>query len=396
MRFCIDSSILGSTKHFVYDDGYTWSASVPRDSWHLTGDLKDSPTSKCLDTLLKLVHHTTASLPAKYTTAMSSLVTGSVSIPWQHVVPRVTYREYFNNLVSGTSSIFPRLPFAYYETAWVAGSRVLGALKPAKVDPDKWRSASEGPSPAVESFRPGKTGYTAPVVYDRFATRTGRLTITSGPNILVLKKENKAMLRSAFPDGKVVSLDFAALEARIVLAEAGKWSTSLDLYSDIAQQQFGGSVSRDTVKTAVLSELYGASRGALGLRLGIHGDRLDAFIGSVRRHFEVPALRKRLKTEADSSGRILNRFGRPLFFDGVQDNLLVNTYAQSSGVDVALLGFDSILKTMGTDGVRPLFVLHDAIILDVRGDRMKDVEACTSVSVPTYDQPFPLKLESIS
>jgi len=75
--------------------------------------------------------------------------------------------------------------------------------------------------------------------------------------------------------------------------------------------------------------------------------------------------------------------------------LFVNTFAQSTGVDVSLLGFKSVMDRLGTDGVRPLFVLHDALIFDVRGDRLGDVEAIDSVEVPLYDARFPLKLEKI-
>ena len=398
MRYCIDSSVIGSPKHFVYDEGFEWKSSVPRDTWHLTGELKASPSAKCLDTLFRLIRHEPAAVPQKYVTAMSQLVTGSSQpLPWKSLLPQETFRQYFKSLVEGTSAVLSNLPTTYYDTAWTAGSRVLSALKPVKVDAEVFRelTSRESSSPALESFRPGKTGYASHVTYDRFATRTGRLTVVGGPNILVLKRDHRRLIRSAFPDGHVVYLDFSALEARIVLAESGKASDADDLYGDIAQQQFDGSVSRDTVKTAVLSELYGASRGSLGIRLGVHGDKLDVFISTVRRYFGTSVLKKRLKQEYTEKGRIHNRFGRPLFFDGDVDNLLINTYAQSSGVDVSMMGFDALLTRLGSDGIRPLFVLHDAIILDVRGDRMKDVGACTSVSVPTYEQPFPLKFDRL-
>ena len=76
-------------------------------------------------------------------------------------------------------------------------------------------------------------------------------------------------------------------------------------------------------------------------------------------------------------------------------NTLVNTYVQSTGVDVAMMGFNQVLKQLGTDGVRPLFVLHDALILDVRNDRLPDVESVSSVAVPGYDTEFPLKFEKV-
>jgi DNA polymerase I-like protein with 3'-5' exonuclease and polymerase domains len=193
----------------------------------------------------------------------------------------------------------------------------------------------------------------------------------------------------------VVSLDFKALEARIVLAEAGKYSAEEDIYNEISQKQFNGVLPRDVVKTAVLADLYGISRGALKARLGVSDQKLDAFMSVIRDYFKVESLRQRLKDQVGTSGKMLNRFGRPLNIPEGQDNLLVNSYAQSSGVDVAMIGFDSVLKRLGSDGIRPLFVLHDAIILDVHPNRLTDVRECTSVDITTYEKPFPLKFESL-
>ena len=400
-RFTIDSSVIGSPRHIVGDsEGFLWSDSVPRDAWHLTGEVKTAPSAKCLDTLFRLTNRKIPQLPERYLTAMRCLVTGSVSmdIPWRYVIPQDEYRIFFKNVVQETTETFSSLPFDYYETAWTPGSRVLGSLKPAKIDEKILNDHIEklgSSAPGLESFRPKKSGFAYPVYYDRFATRTGRLTVVEGPNILVLKKTCRNVLQSSFEGGTVVSLDFKALEARIVLAEAGKYSAEEDIYNEISQKQFNGVLPRDVVKTAVLADLYGISRGALKARLGVSDQKLDAFMSVIRDYFKVESLRQRLKDQVGTSGKMLNRFGRPLNIPEGQDNLLVNSYAQSSGVDVSMIGFDSVLKRLGSDGIRPLFVLHDAIILDVHPSRLTDVRECTSVDIASYEKPFPLKFESL-
>jgi DNA polymerase family A len=398
-RFTIDSSVLGTSRHIVGDaDGYSWSDSVPRDSWHMTGELKGAPTSRCLDTLLRIDHRTTSSVPDRYLTSIRTVVTGSgISIPWQHVMPQDEFRKFFKNVVQETRDAFPELPFDYYDTAWAAGNRVLSALRPAAVDGDVVDGLLKQPgaNPTVlEGFRPKRSGFARPVTYDRFSTRTGRLTVTDGPNILVLKKDHRTkLLRSSTPGGSIVQLDFRALEPRIVLAEAGRSSDADDLYSDVSARLLEGSVDRATVKVALIAELYGISRSTLRSRLSVSDAQLDSFIDAIRGHFGIEDLRGRLKAELAETGRIRNRFGRPLTVPAGQDNLLVNTYAQSTGVDVAMLGFDSVLRTLGEDGIRPLFVLHDALILDVRSDRLSEVMSITSVPIPSYETPFPLKPE---
>lgn len=397
-RFTIDSSLLGTTRHIVGDqDGYAWSDSVPRDSWHLTGGTKSSPSVKCLDTLHRLVGKTSPTVPDRYLTAMGHLVTGSVTVPWRHAVPQEVFRIFFRNLVQETTDGFSDLPFDYYETAWTCGSRVLSSLRPVKVDPDVFGRCLEDAgvnSVTLEGFRPKRSGFARPVAYDRFATRTGRLTVSEGPNVLVLKKTHRRMMKSSFDDGVVCSLDFRALEARIVLAEAGRTAADGDMYDSIASDLFGGKVTRDAVKTAVLAELYGISRSSLKARLGVGDVEIDAFVSTIRSHFGTDDLRRRLKEELTSTGRIRNRFGRPLEVPPGQDNLLVNTYAQSSGVDVAMIGFDDVLRRLGDDGIRPLFVLHDAVVLDVRGDRIDDVKGVETAAVTSYERPFPLKFEA--
>lgn len=398
-RFCIDSLVLGTKRHIIGDsEGFIWSDSVPRDTWHMTGEIKAN-SSRCLDTLMKLAHHEPTKPPSIHAHIMSSLVPPGTPIPWQQVLPQDTFREFFKNLVQETIDVFSELPFVYYESAWMAATRVLSSLAPASVDDSLLlKHASEGGTnlPILESFRPKRSGFCHPVVYDRFATRTGRLTVSSGPNILVLKKTYRSMLKSSFEDGVVCSLDFRALEARIVLAEAGRSSDAEDMYDDIAESLFNRTIARDVVKTAVIAEMYGISRSSLKTRLGVSDAALDYFVGIIREHFKLEQLHKRLNEEAKATEQIINRFGRSLRVNSKQTNVFINTYAQSTGVDVAMLGFDSVIRQLGDDGIRPLFVLHDAVILDVRRDRIEDVEAMTSVSVPTYAVPFLLKYEKIS
>lgn len=399
-RFTIDSTVLGTPRHIVGDsEGYFWSESVPKDSWHLTGDYKASATSRCLDTLMRLSGRNVPNVPDRYLTSFSTLITGShsASIPWHMALPQDQFKLFFKNVVQVTTDSFSDLPFDYYEVAWAAGSRVLGALRPAAINIEEFnRIVADSPgTPGLESFRPKRSGFSRPVEYDRFSTRTGRLTVSDGPNFLILKKDNRRIIKSSYDDGQVVSLDFKALEARIVLAESGRYSDASDIYDDISVTQFKGVLPRDVVKTAVLAELYGISRASLRIRLGVTDQKLDEFIRVIKEYFGVESLRLRLKEQVGSSGKIVNRFGRPLNIPEGQDNLLINTYAQSSGVDVSLLGFDNVLIRLGTDGIRPLFVLHDAIILDVRGDRIEDVKSINDVEIPTYDRPFPLKFEHL-
>ncbi len=394
-RFVIDASVIGTLRHIVCDEeGFFWSDSVPRDAWHMTGTFKNS---RCLDTLHALGGIHPPSVPDRYATMMRQLIScpDGVSIPWQHVLPHDEFKIFFKNIVEETTSAFANLPFSYYETAWTPASRVLSSLKTAKINCEKlqfYLNIDEKTIPALDSFKPKRSGFSCPVAYDRFATRTGRLTVADGPNILVLKKECRDIITSSWQAGSICYLDFRALEARIILAAAGVYSDEEDLYEHIAATQFGGTIPRDTVKTAVLAELYGISRASLKARLNISDSKLNSFICTLEEYFAINALKNRLRNEYAEFGQIRNRFGRPLQVPGGQDNLLINTYAQSTGVDVSMIGFDAILQKLGSGGIRPLFVLHDAIILDVHPDRLNDVKAVKDTAITGYEKNFILSL----
>lgn len=399
VKYCIESYYFGTPKHFLRsEDGYSWTSRIPSDAWILSSR-SDKTKSRSLLELLKLEDRQLPQLPVQYTDMMLHIVTGSnINIPWQHVLPRPVYENYFKNTIKVIEESFSELPCDYYNNAWSAGSDVLAALKPAKIDVEKWHSFLESSAvnaSVLSSFKPDPRGYADTPVYNRFGTRTGRLTIAAGPNILTLKREHRAIIQTSFKSGSICSLDFRALEPRIVLAEAGRSSDAEDIYGEIAEKIFGDRQNRDAVKVAIISELYGAAKESLRARLGITQKKIDAFVKGINDYFNLSSLRSRLETET-TGGKIRNRHGRSLAVDPEAKNLLINTYVQSTGVDVSLSGFKCVLDSLGADGIRPLYVLHDALILDVHPDRLDDVAKINKIKVPGYDQAFPLKIEEIS
>lgn len=391
--------MLGAEHHLeVLDSGFRIVKNLPSRCWLFDGDTKKID-NLCVDSLFRLNGIVISPHPPeRWMNAMKTLACTN-HIPWAQVMPASQYKSYVKNIVNSAKENFNRLSKDYCRDTWFTCSSVFAALRPAKIDSAIYRSIVETDglgNGAVETFKPGAGGYAATVQYDRFGTRTGRLTVDTGPNILTLKKEHRKILKSHFPNGKVIALDFSSLEARIILAEAGVDLDSEDVYQHISDKIFGGSVARKTVKIAVLSELYGASRSALEHRLEMGGDELDRFTSSIKSYFRTELLKSRLKLQLNRDGQIHNKFGRPLFLDSKNsDYLLINTYAQSTGADVSLLGFKNILDGLGTDGVRPIFFLHDALLLDVREDRMNDVQDIKSISIPGYSVKFPLKFEAL-
>jgi hypothetical protein len=395
MDVALESALLGTNQHLlVSDDGYSRVKKIPEEVWRCSVSRRED-VMFCWNTLQMLYDRSEVPQPpAAHVKCIRSLMVEG-SPPWSMVLPPTVYRTYLDSLVAFSKKPVDETTIEYYKNIWVHASSLLSSLKPAKVDGSLVDSLCESVhnSQVVSTFKARAGGYAHPVTYDRFGTVTGRLTVSSGPNILLLKKENRKLLKPSTPGGHVVSLDFSSLEARILLYESGKGCDATDLYADIADRL--GGIPRNVVKAAVLAELYGSSRNSLALTLGMSDVELSRFINKVGEIINTKTLLANLKKQFLQEGYIKNKYGRRLDVTRPQDNIFINYYAQSTGVDVAMTGFNKVLNVLGADGIRPLFVLHDALILDVREDRMKDVESIGSVTVPGYEFEFPLKLEKI-
>lgn len=399
---CIDRSLIGTEKHLVVDDGYTWIDEPPKDSWFLGMD-PEHDHALSVNTLLRLHNHRIdVSPPERFVSAMSTVMSGSQgSIPWSFVMPQRDHRAFVDNLIKLTVEAIKTLPKDYYRDTWVSGTKVLASLRPASIDVGAWNdivASRPGNLNVVETFKPDKRGIAQKIKYDRFGTRTGRLTVESGPNILTLKREfRKRLIRSSHVGGSIISIDFSALEARVLLYESGGRCDEQDMYTMIARDLFHGSASRQQIKGAVISEVYGSSKHVLGEALGIHGKELDAFVSKVKGFFKINDLKQRVKSQFVTEGWITNRYGRRVMIDDPLDHIFVNYYAQSTGADVAMQGFSDMISRMRKlPGVRPLYVLHDALIVDSPKEHVDAIMSENIAKVKGYVQKFYVKPEIMS
>lgn len=398
--FCIDKKLIGTERHLLVSNGFAWVNSVPTGAWHLTGELKES--GRCLDTLFRLnAVDIDINPPQRYYQAMQTLMSGSVSWPppWRDVMPKATHRSFVEALVQTVAVTLDTTPKEYYDRIWVPGNTVFGSLERATVKRTRlaaFLESGEGNISALKSFIPDQSGLANQVRYDRFGTRTGRPTIQSGPSILTLKREHRKLLGSRWGEqGKVLMLDFSALEVRVILYEAGKSCDNPDLYAEVNQEVFNSKLPRNIVKGAVISDLYGMSKWAIGEQLGIKGKHLDMFINRLRSHFKTGELLKHVKQQFIELGYITNHYGRRVKIEEPLDHILINSYAQSTGADVVTLGFKEIIAQISGLQAIPIFLLSDAILVDCHVDAVEHIKKIKNVSVEGYDQRWPLKVEEI-
>jgi hypothetical protein len=391
----IDKTVLGSDAHLCFGpSGFGLVETICQNAWHLSGEPK-LYSRKCLDSLFRLNGIEFDQSPGKKWVSSVKCARGE-KIPWSLILPRDEYRRFTERLVNKIKENIVEINSEYCDGTWNEAGGILRALSSARVKRDHVEriiSENEMKSKTLQSLLPLDGDVLQVVRYNRFGTRTGRLIVESGPEILTLKKEFREVFVSKYSGGEILSLDFSSLEARVLLYTLGGDCDDPDLYGKIARDSFGDEAKRKIVKGAVLAELYGASRASLAATLGIDGGELEIFVRRIKKIFKTADLLLALKKEYADKGFISNAYGRRVPVDNPADHILVNSYAQSTGVDVSLLGFSSLVKRLKNISVDPLFVLHDALIVDCPKESLADIRMITSIRVPKFSQIFPVKID---
>lgn len=340
------------------------------------------------------------------------------NFPWQAVIPETLYRKSLNQLVDNLFRDFEKVNLDYYFTHYKKYDIVFETLQPSAIDRAKYEQfiadGNDNTSKAVlKSFVPTTqregSHFASSVSYDRLSSVTGRLTVKNGPGILHLRKDYRQILTSKWgKDGAVYYIDFKSLEPRILLAlKNDKLKTPQDLYLYVAREMgLDENIDRNLVKTVIISMIYGAGDEELVKKLKGKIDYPEDFVNSIKEHFGVDDLRLQLKMEYESNkGKfICNFYNRPIFTESTAPYVLVNYFIQSTAVDIALSGFANIVerlvKSNGLSLIRPLFILHDALIMDVHNSvshLLPKIASAGSSNIPGFEETkFWLDIEKLN
>lgn len=252
-----------------------------------------------------------------------------------------------NEIESSVDSVLSESYFPHLKRS----REILTKLQPALVDTEvldrKIRSGSHG---FLDSFKPAHDDVCERVRYSH-DTATGRLTVSSGPRILNLSRENRDILKSRFRKGAIGFIDFVSLEPRTALLLT-RPEAPMDIY-EAMRAEIGSQHARSQLKVATISALYG-QRGDTAIPSAVIG-----------KFFRVPQIHERYLR-----GDVLcNLYGRNL--GSLEERLKLPYFVQSTAVDVALTGFSRVLRAFGE--MVPLFVIHDALVVDAERDLLNEL-----------------------
>ncbi len=406
MIICILNKSVGANQHLIIDANddlrsFHWSNSIPEDAW-VVGD---NTHNRSIEEVAKIFNKDVPSIASDEQKIAFEEIDPDYEnhiIPWNWVLPPDEFKTGLDNTVEAALETVCALAQSGYMKTYVHGRKTLQQLVPAstcdKRVGDYIEQNSSGPSTvsAIKSFMPNKKGFADLAVYSQTSTATGRLTVKKGPSILTLPAKCRDLIQTRHYNGRVVQIDFVSLEPRVAKYIAGE-EAPVDIYTDMCETLFHGSIDRKTAKLSTLSALYGVSSKRLDTFLG-PGKNAKHIIRSVRRYFGLDRLESELKNKMISAGNIENAMGRPLFPGTTSSHVLISHFIQSTAVDVALCGFADLLKSFQKAGVAvdPLYVIHDALVIDVDETQYNAVKSIASAGITNKLGHFPVDISGIS
>lgn len=342
-------------------------------------------------------------VPVEYERMMSQIVPARFAnrIPWKYVMPDNKYREALAKQQDQQDQILLEIgqDIDYLEI-YSKTKGVFEYLQPAKVDMirHKLYSLNDETKQYVEGFKPDKFGFLPVPKYNLSDTVTGRMKVTEGPNILLLPKKMRDLIQSRFgKEGSIWYLDYTSLEPRVVLSVKDYVSNDVligdlpleklleipqekitplpkDIYAySLKKMKLSAEINRDTLKQIVLPQIYGQAKSATIDALDAQGVRdPDEVVDMVNEFFGIDFMRQYVLQEFSKTGykHLRTFYHRHVVPADSMAHALLNYYAQASAVDIALLGFEKICRKLAETPaankvIIPIFVLHDALILDV-------------------------------
>ena len=390
---CIDSEIIGTDQHLVVDEaGFRWIDRAPRDSWYLTGHRKIN--RPCLDTLCKVAAvDPPIEPPPEWKLVMKAVAPKMKLVPWSKVMTPRAHKSFVQGLLKVTNFAMQQPHLRYVEGVSLHVNNLLSKCSGCKIDKGAALDlVTSSPGGSIQQFIDAYDGErTLKTTYNRFGTRTGRLVVDSGPDILTLKKEHRKILRPVREKNSLYMVDFSSLEVRLALTLQGK-NIEEDVYEMLARDILEGKVDRKGAKQIAISVLYGVSARRLVDDMGIPMKLVVESITKIRDLLGFSELADKLRVEQSQFGSVTNIWGRRIKVEEPIDRILVNSYIQSSAVDVALIGFNTLIKKLDA---RPCYIIHDAMIIECDKDDVDQLRKVSYIPIAHLNANFPVHIERI-
>lgn len=192
------------------------------------------------------------------------------------------------------------------------------------------------------------------VHYNQFGTKTGRLT--TAPATFPILTMNKVFRSAVLPTNDCfVEMDFNGAEVRTLLGILGKPQPTEDVHDFHLTEIFKNLNTRNEAKVAFFAWLYGSRSAAASPE----AKALEEYYN-----------KQQLLDQYWVNNTITTPFKKEIH--GVDHHHALNYLVQSTAAELTLkqaLKIDHVLRTRG-NGSRIAFIIHDAIVLDMKNEDM--------------------------
>ncbi len=261
-------------------------------------------------------------------------------------------------------------------------SKLAGAIMRAK-RAKKWREAY-----VVGSLSQADADMRVHPWINSIAARTGRMSVSSPP-LQQLPAGDKRIRKMyiAEPGEVIVSVDYAAVEMRILAAHAGVKRMIEAIKNNEDLHDYTASLinaPRKVAKTVGFGKVYGGGAKGLseqsGLPIGVVAKAIKEYN---RVYPEVNAYSRRLQDQASSSNPIRSRHDRILICDEGKGYALLNYDIQSSAKDVLMQG----ILEMDQQGLIPYvrLLVHDEVVASAPKGQAKEIAQAIAEAMRVED-----------
>lgn len=398
MNITIDKSFLGTEKNLLLykiENSIQYSWTDKKEFYHLKD--KNSTFFKLLAIISENLNEI---LPSqKYIRMMNTFSLDEKSIiPWGNILSEKDKIEYNKKIINHISNVLKDINennLSYFNNILSIRENFLNSLNRFYIDEEEINKilSQEKNKNSISTLQNFYFSNEKIIKYNNFGSRTGRLTVDNDLNILTLKKEYRKIFKSEFGDnGQLIAIDFSSLEVRLLLLEAGKSIKNFDIYQKISDG-LKNILDREQVKKLLISFIYGASNEKLASICEVDISIINDIILSLKRNLNIENLLLKIKSKINNN-KIENKLGRLIKLENNSndDGIILNYYIQSLGADFSIVTFYNFLNNLNTPDIKPIFIIHDSLVLDVHNSNLNNISNLDSIFSEIYKVKFPVKI----
>lgn len=242
-------------------------------------------------------------------------------------------------------------------------------------------------------------------VYDARPGRTGRVQTKRGLNVMAIPHGIcRTLLPSRFKGGKILVLDFNAIDYRCIVnsipiqsfRDHYRGCQDFHRQSALFLVKEPNDIERQAVKHLTYIYIYGGSAETIAEKVGMTVEKVNTLLGRLDRHLKpIADFRAHLYEQAQLNGYVELPTGRKVKVSkDDHPGKVLGLYAQSYSSHVFATSIQYLMGDLGGPVFRQskmLFTVHDELVIDLHPEELGDVERAIQIMQSPWGNEFIVK-----